>query len=94
MSEITIDYRNPDAKEKILEALDSWLSEDTIEKLEIQIEHIVSGDFEEDFEDIFDMEEVTDVNGWQCDWWNQMDYKDYTFNLFGEAWYGNIKITS
>lgn len=40
MSEITIDYRNPDAKEKILEALDSWLSEDTIEKLEIQIEHI------------------------------------------------------
>ena len=94
MSEITIDYRNQDAKEKILEALDSWLSEDTIEKLEIQIEHIVSGDFEEDFEDIFDMEEVTDFNGWQCDWWNQMDYKHYTFDLFGEAWDGNIKITS
>lgn len=94
MSEIEIDYREPDAKKKIIEALDQWIEKDTLEKLEIQIRHIVSADFEEDFENIFEMEEVTDFNGWQCDWWNTMEYKDNIFNLYGEAWYGNIKITS
>ena len=94
MSEITIDYRKLNAKKEIKDALDNWISSDQEEKLKIKIEHVVSGDFEEDFEDDFEMDDVTDFNGWQCDWWNSMEYKGYTFALYGGAWYGTIEITS
>lgn len=90
MNRTTIDYRNPNAKEKVCNLLDLWILSNQQEKIEIQLEHVVSGDFEEDFS----MDEVTDFNGWQCDWWHHIIYKNHVFKLFGEAWYGRILITS
>ena len=90
MSKIAIDYRNTDAKPEVCKLLDEWIASPKKEKLEIQLEHVVSGDFEEDF----DIGDVTDFNGWQCDWWHHMTYKNHVFHLFGEAWYGRILITN
>lgn len=90
MNKTVIDYRENNAKQKLKEALDKWIESDADETLEVQLIHVVSGDFEEDF----DLEETTDFNGWQCDWWNSLDYNGYRFNLYGEAWYGRILITS
>lgn len=56
MGKITIDYRNTDAKQKVCDFLDKWIASPKKEKLEIQLEHVVSGDFEEDF----DIGDVTD----------------------------------
>ena len=45
MGKITIDYRNTDAKQKVCDFLDKWIASPKKEKLEIQLEHVVSGDF-------------------------------------------------
>ena len=90
MSRIVIDYRNPNSKQKVKELLNDWLASDQTEELKIQLIHVVSGDFDEDF----DLDDVTDYNGWQCDWWHNMEYEGYMFKLFGEAWYCKILITT
>ena len=90
MSKTAIDYREPDGKKKVEKLLDDWLASDKAEELKIQLTHVVSGDFEEDF----NVNDVTDFNGWQCDWWSDMYYRNYTFHLSGEAWYGKILIAS
>ena len=59
-----IDYRKNGAKEEVKKLLDAWIATEENEKIEIQLIHVVSGDFENDFE----MDECTDFNGWQCDW--------------------------
>ena len=94
MKKIIIDYRDSNAKQKIITSLDRWIESDQSKKLELQIIHIVSDDFENDFKNKFTMDEVTDFNGWQCDWWNEMEYRNYAFDLYGEAWYGRIRISS
>lgn len=43
---------------------------------------------------MYDVDNVEDYNGWQCDWWSNMHYKDQTFAIFGEAWYGCITISN
>lgn len=78
------------AKRELCFALDEWLASDRKEKLTIKLEHIVSADFEE----MFDVADEKEFNGWQCDWWGKMDYHGYTFKLFGEAWYGGVTIKS
>lgn len=90
MNRITIDYREENAKQKVCKILDDWINSKKEEPLKIQVIHVISGEFEEDF----DLNECTDFNGWQCDWWNNLKYHDYKFELFGEAWYGRIRISS
>ena len=89
MGKIVIDYGETGSKQKVCEVLQNWINSESEEKLEIQLIHVVSADFEEDF----DVDECTDFNGWQCDWWSNLNYNGYKFNLYGEAWYGRILIT-
>ena len=84
-----IDYRKNGAKEEVKKLLDAWIATEENEKIEIQLIHVVSGDFENDFE----MDECTYFNGWQCDWWHHINYKGHRFEVFGQAWYGRILIT-
>jgi hypothetical protein len=86
-----IDYRKIGAKEEVEKLLDSWIASVKKEKMEIQIIHVVSGDFENDFELHYGTE--IEFNGWQCDWTHSIDYKGYEFEVSGEAWYGKILIT-
>ena len=45
MSKITVDYRNSNAKPEVCKLLDEWIASPKKEKLEIQLEHVVSGGF-------------------------------------------------
>ena len=51
--------------------------------------HIVSNDFLE----LYNLDEPNDINGWCCDWWDHMSYKNTRINIYGEAFYGNIQLS-
>lgn len=83
---IKINWLEENAKEKLTVALDDLLN-NTIKK--ISISNIVSGNFVEEYE----VEEVTDFNGWECDWWSSFSYKGHQINVYGCAWYGTIELS-
>ena len=56
--------------------------------VEINISHIPSCVLE----DLFDLE-VTDFNGWQCDWWSDFMYKGQKIYVMGGAWYVTATLT-
>lgn len=81
-----IDWTKPNAKELINKALDDYVNHKLRE--EVEIEHVVSDEFIE----AYNVEDPTDFNGWQCDWWSSMEYKDEIIDVFGEAFYGKITL--
>ena len=85
---MTIDFIEEKGKiDKIEKALDKLISN----KLnEITVVNIPSQTFTE----LFDVDEVTDFNGWQCDWWSTMHYKGKSLNLFGCAWDASVVISA
>lgn len=80
-----IDWRETGAKELLEKSLDEMMTSE----LEIKINNIVS----QEFIDLYDVEDPTDFNGWQCDWWSYMDYKGERINVMGEAFYGKINLS-
>lgn len=44
------------------------------------------------FCDNFGVEEVTDFNGWQCDWWSTMSHHNVKICVCGGAWYGTVDL--
>lgn len=40
----------------------------------------------------FEVEECTDFNGWQCDYWYSAVYRNIKYLVSGGAWYGNFEI--
>lgn len=87
-TQITIDYRDDNAKEEVCEALDDLINSD--QDIQIQLTHVVSSDFEYDF----DLNATTDSNRAGSNWQNTLNYKNYTFKLYGDTWYGKIRITN
>lgn len=87
-TQITIDYRDDNAKEEVCEALDDLINSD--QDIQIQLTHVVSSDFEYDF----DLNATTDSNRAGYNWQNTLNYKNYTFKLYGDTWYGKIRITN
>lgn len=83
----TIDWKKEDAEEKLYKSLDLMIAEKNDN--EISIINITSSEFC----DLMSVEDVTDFNGWQCDWWSYFDYKFVRFNVSGCAWYGTISIS-
>ena len=73
-------------KEKIDEALDKLIAGEVDE---VKISNIPSGNFEE----AYDVDCITDFNGWQCDWWSKMHYKGETLAVMGCAFYGMISVS-
>ena len=85
---MVIDFIEEKGKQdKIDEALDKMV--DGLLK-ELRIINIPSGNFK----NMYDVDDITDFNGWQCDWWSKMHYKGKTFGVFGEAFYGEIHISA
>ncbi len=85
---MVIDFIKEQGKtEKIDEALDKMIKG---ELKEIRIINIPSGNFI----DMYDVDDITDFNGWQCDWWSKMHYEGKTLNIMGEAFYGIINISN
>lgn len=85
---LSIDFINTNKnKSEIDNLLDQLLSG----KAEsVRIDNIISSTFTQ----LYEVEEVTDFNGWQCDWWSNLFYKGKRFNVFGCAWEGYVKISS
>lgn len=82
---MNIDWKDLQAK-KILETALNKLVNSDLE--EIRIKNIVS----QEFIDLYDVQEPTDFNGWECDWWSFMEYKGTKINVQGCAFYGTICI--
>ena len=55
---------------------------------EISIQNIISNTFY----NMFYMEEDTEFNGWECDWWNHFIYDNTRYLVYGCAWDGTISI--
>lgn len=83
---IDIDFiENNCSKEKIDKYLDMIVNG---ELDGIEITNLPSGKFEE----MYDVDDIEDFNGWQCDWWSTMHYKGMLFDVGGCAWNANIGI--
>lgn len=67
--------------------LDKLISSE-IDKSGFEISNIISGDFCEHYE----IDDVDDFNGWQCDWWANFEYKGIALSVAGCAWYGTISV--
>lgn len=82
---VEIDYNEHvnNFKAKVEELLDKLIAK---EITGISIKNVIS----ENFCKMFEVEEVIDFNGWQCDWWSKMKYKEVTIEVGGCAWYGTI----
>ncbi len=72
------------------------------DKINEQIERLIRGEIEEidisnmpsyKIEELYKVKEITDFNGWQCDWWSTMSYKGKTLKLFGCAWNAYVEIS-
>lgn len=81
-----IDWKEEKAKELLENVLKEMLEDNT---LEVRINNIVS----QEFIDLYDVEEPTDFNGWQCDWWSYMYYEGTRINVMGGAFYGTIDLS-
>lgn len=71
------------------------------EEIDKQIDRIIKGEIDgiqinnipsSVFEDLYDVDEITDFNGWQCDWWSKMTYKNKRLDVGGCAWYATVGI--
>jgi len=83
MEEFKLDYRNCDFSD-IEDALRAFIEEKVDS---IHISNINASDFS----DHFDVE-LTDVNGWDGDWWGDFEFEGTDIHLFGCMWYGYIDI--
>lgn len=81
-----IDWTKLNAKELIDNALELYLNGQLKQK--VIIRHVISSEFIEEYE----VEEPTDFNGWQCEWWSTMNYEGKTIHIYGEAFYGRITL--
>lgn len=41
----------------------------------------------------FEVEDCTEFNGWQCDYWYSAIYNDKEYKISGGAWYGDFEMT-
>ena len=82
-----LNWKDKNAKEQLDKKLDEIVNTGSDESIDIS--NIVSSEFYE----LYDIDEVTDFNGWQCDWWSLMHYKGRIFEVCGGAWYGTIEIS-
>ena len=62
--------------------------EDEAEAIKIRIVNVPSCEIE----DMFNLD-ITDFNGWQCDWWSHFYFEGTKVNVFGCAWYANATLT-
>lgn len=85
--EKSIDWKSDNAAQILFKELDEMAGGKNTNK--ININHIVSQEFCE----LLDVNDVTDFNGWQCDWWSEFDYHGVRFAVYGGAWYGTIEIS-
>ena len=70
--------------------IDNLLDQLLLGKAEsVRINNMISSTFT----DLYEVEEVTDFNGWQCDWWSNLFYKGKSFPVFGCAWEGYVEIS-
>ena len=61
---------------------------DEAESIKIRIVNVPSCEIE----DMFNLD-ITDFNGWQCDWWSHFYFEGTKVNVFGCAWYANATLT-
>lgn len=86
MERVCIDWKEKDATTTLNNALEKLIKN---EIPSIDIKNIVSNEFINDY----DVEEPTDFNGWQCDWWSHMYYNGIRVEVYGEAFYGNVSLS-
>ena len=56
----------------------------------MHITHIVSSDFLE----LYNIkDDITDTNGWNCDWWHSFCFDGKKIKIFADAFYGNIVLS-
>lgn len=81
-----INWKDSNADEELNKCLDELVKD---ENMTIKITNIVS----QEFIDMYNVDDPTDFNGWQCDWWSNMQYRFVTLNIYGCAFYGTISIS-
>jgi hypothetical protein len=92
---ININYKEIKNDDELLEIVNKEIDEainllnEKEEETTISISNIISSHFCE----LFDVE-PEEFNGWQCDWWSRLLKNGEELNIFGEAWYGNVEIST